>query len=312
MEALRFDRLSKSYGGGWLRGRGILALQNLDLAVEEGTAVGFVGPNGAGKSTTINLLMGLIEPTSGKALLRGSEPNRPEARSACGFLPENPAFPGFLSGAEVLALHGRLLGRRGGGLRRLVGALLERVGLSEAADRSVEGYSKGMVQRLGLALALLGDPPLLVLDEPMTGLDPVGRKEMRDLFLALRKEGKTLFFSTHILDDVERVCDRVAILDRGELLAEGPLSTILKGARRTYELTLGGVEPATRKALVRGVGGSIVPVEGGFVWTVQEPPPLEEALERLARRRIRVRSVSVTSGGLEEALLRSLRRGGRG
>ncbi len=234
-EALRIEGLSKTYRLGF-RMRRVVALDGLSLRVEEGSIFGFVGPNGAGKSTTIKILVGLIAPSRGTARIFGEPIGDPASRRVVGYLPENPAFHDFLRPLEVLRLLGRLSGLSGRGLDRRAEEVLDLVGLSDARDLTVRKFSKGMVQRLGLAQAVLHDPPLLILDEPMSGLDPMGRKDVRDLIVALRRRGKTIFFSTHILNDVETICDRVGMVLRGGLVAEGSLASLLDGSVKSVEL----------------------------------------------------------------------------
>ncbi|HET6437342.1 MAG TPA: ABC transporter ATP-binding protein [Anaeromyxobacter sp.] len=234
-DALLIENLGKTYRLG-VRARQVHALLGLDLRVEEGAIYGFVGPNGAGKSTTIKILVGLVRPTTGTAHILGKPISHPAARKAVGYLPENPSFPDFLRPMEVMRFLGKLSGLSGADLDRQAAALLERVGLSHALDLTTRKFSKGMVQRLGLAQALLHDPPLLILDEPMSGLDPIGRKEVREVIVDLARQGKTIFFSTHILPDVESICDRVGMLLRGRLVREGALQALLDGTVRSVEI----------------------------------------------------------------------------
>ncbi|HWO20816.1 MAG TPA: ABC transporter ATP-binding protein [Kofleriaceae bacterium] len=213
-----------------LRRRRVEALRGVTFTVERGHIFGFVGPNGAGKTTTIRTLMGLIRPTSGRAALLGEPVPSRAARARVGFLPEAPYFYDYLTVGELLDLAGRLFGLPAAARRRRADELIERVGLSRARSQSLKKFSKGMLQRAGLAQALMNDPELVVLDEPMSGLDPIGRKEVRDLILELRDRGKTVFFSTHILSDVEAITDRVAIIARGQLQAHGTPSELVRRA----------------------------------------------------------------------------------
>jgi ABC-2 type transport system ATP-binding protein len=247
--AISCSRLGKTYRLG-LRARKVEALADLDLAVEPGCLYGFVGPNGAGKSTTIKILVGLARASAGSATLLGLPVDDPRARRAVGYLPENPSFHDFMRPLEVLRYLGRLSGLSGADLDRRALARLEQVGLAHALDLTVRKFSKGMVQRLGLAQALLHDPPLLILDEPMSGLDPIGRKEVRDIVLGLRRQGKTVFFSTHILSDVESICDRVGMIFRGRLVREGALRSLLDGTVRAVEVRCAGL-PAGAEAELR-------------------------------------------------------------
>jgi ABC-2 type transport system ATP-binding protein len=238
---LRTEKLSKTFEVGVRRKR-VQAVKDLDLAVEEGEIFGFVGPNGAGKTTTIKMLMGLIFPTSGKAFIYDTAIPSADAKRRIGFLPENPSYYEFLTGREALRFFGQLSGVPAADLSRRTGELLELVGLSDAADRQIRKYSKGMQQRLGIAQALVGDPSFVVLDEPMSGLDPIGRKDVRDLILELKRRGKTVLFSTHILPDVESLCDRVGVIIGGQLRDVGRIGELLSPRVKSVELTLEGVE----------------------------------------------------------------------
>jgi ABC-2 type transport system ATP-binding protein len=209
------------------------ALRGLKLSVEQGTVVGFLGPNGAGKTTALHVLLGFVEPSAGGASLFGEDVRRSIARQRLGYLPENPQLYPFLTGLELLGMAGRLFGLRGRPLRKRVGGLLEQVGLGgPEARRRIGTYSRGMMQRLGLAQALVNDPDLVILDEPTGGLDPIGRLEMRGLIARLREQGKTVFFSSHELSEVELVCDRIAILARGRLVAEGRAADLVAPGER--------------------------------------------------------------------------------
>ncbi len=228
--------------GFWRRRRRIL--HALTLTVYRGEIFGYLGPHGAGKTTTIKLLTGLILPTAGSARLWGRDLTRISAKQQIGFLPENPYFYDYLTGREFLDLCGRLFGLSASVRRERMARLLRLTHLEEAADRQLRKYSKGMLQRLGLAQALINDPRLVILDEPMSGLDPLGRKAMRDVILQLKAEGRTIFFSSHILSDVEVLCDRIGILVGGHLRDVGRLEEILKTQTDSIELTLQRVSPA--------------------------------------------------------------------
>lgn len=216
------ENVSKVFREG-IRGRKVQALQDLCLHVSRGEVFGFLGPNGAGKSTTIKLLLNLIRPDHGKVFLLGQEVCHPEVRKRVGFLPENPYFYDYLTAEELLWFGGRASGVATRILKSRVPQLLHRIGLQSASRRHLRSYSKGMVQRAGLALALVHDPEVVILDEPMSGLDPLGRKLVGDLILELKEQGKTVFFSSHILNDIERFCDRIGIITEGRLLFVGGL-----------------------------------------------------------------------------------------
>ena len=237
---VRLEGLHKAYRLGFAWGKRVHAVRGLDLRVEPGEVLGFLGPNGAGKTTTLKLLLGLIRPTAGRAEVLGHPAGDPLARRRVGFLPENPYFYTYLRGHEFVELCGRLHGLSRSDARRSAADLLARVGLAGKEDLPLRRYSKGMLQRAGLAQALIGDPELVVLDEPQSGLDPVGRRQVRDLIRELKSEGRTVFFSSHVLADVELVCDRVALLVGGRLRSAGALDELLAPRVLTVDVTLEG------------------------------------------------------------------------
>ena len=242
------DKLAKTFRRPF-SGRKVEAVRGVSFDVTEGEVFGFVGPNGAGKTTSIKMLTGLIFPTSGRATIFGQEIPSPKAMARVGFLPENPYVYPYLTPREFVTLCGRLSGMSGSKLDRRVVEILGRVGMAEAIDRPVQALSKGMGQRVGLASALVHDPDLLILDEPMSGLDPVGRKDVRDLILEERERGKTVFFSTHILSDVEQLCDRVCILRKGEVVVSGKLLDLLETSKTRTEIALENVDRGLAKKL---------------------------------------------------------------
>jgi ABC-2 type transport system ATP-binding protein len=250
MTILRTQGLTKVFEVG-VRLRRVTAVEDLSLQVEEGEIFGFVGPNGAGKTTTIKMLMGLIFPTRGRAFVFDAPIPSEASKARIGYLPEQPAWYEFLTGREAMDFFGKLAGVPAAERRRRCGELLGLVGLADAADRQVRKYSKGMQQRLGIAQALVADPAFVILDEPMSGLDPVGRKEVRDLILELKRRGKTVFFSTHILPDVETLCDRVGVIIEGRLRDVGRLGELLSARVRSVEATV-EVADGAAGALGRG------------------------------------------------------------
>jgi ABC-2 type transport system ATP-binding protein len=238
--------LAKTYRTPFRRKK-VEALRGVSFAVQRGEIFGFLGPNGAGKTTTIRILMGLIEATGGAASIFGDRVPSRAARQRLGFLPEQPYFYDYLTVGELCDLAGRLFGVDGATRRERADRLIARVGLERARTQPLKKFSKGMMQRIGLAQALLHDPDVLILDEPMSGLDPIGRKEVRDLILELREAGKTVFFSSHILTDVEAISDRVAIVARGKILAFGTPHELLRQSVLGIDVTLrlpDGVDPA--------------------------------------------------------------------
>ena len=218
-------------------------LHGIDFEVKRGELFGFVGPNGAGKTTTLKILMGLIRATEGDAQILGHDVRETAFREHIGFAPESPYFYDFLTGAEILDFYARLCGVPKPRRRERVREVLELVGLAGAADARLRTYSKGMLQRIGIAQAIVHDPSVVFLDEPMSGLDPVGRKEVRDLVVQLNGAGKTIFMNTHILSDVETICDRVAILVQGRIAYQGELDGALPGGEREFDLTLSSLAP---------------------------------------------------------------------
>src|SRR3954469_1674839 len=240
--AIAAENLSKTFRIGFW-GRPVEAVRNVSFEVSDGEIFGLLGPNGAGKTTVIKILLGFVRASQGNATVAGHPAGSIEARRRMGYLPENPALYEYLTGVEYLRYAGRLAGLGKKDARQRSAVLLDQVGLGDRADRPIRRFSKGMVQRLGLAQAMIGDPELLILDEPMSGLDPIGRKDVRDLILRFRGEGRTIMFSTHILSDVEMICDRVAILIDGRVTDCGTLSSLLDPAARSVEVVAQGVPP---------------------------------------------------------------------
>ncbi len=216
MAIVSFDKITKDYTTGF--GKKKTALTDFSLSIHEGEVFGFLGPNGAGKSTAIKLLLNLIYPTAGKVEILGADAGNAENRRYVGYLPENPYFYDYLTPLELLHFAGKTSGMKARDIKGKSELLLNTVSLWKDRKRSIRNYSKGMVQRVGLALALIHDPKVIILDEPMTGLDPIGRRQVIDLILNLKSQGKTVFFSSHILEDIERVCDRIGILVNGVLI----------------------------------------------------------------------------------------------
>ena len=222
--AIQVTRLTKSFR---LHGGVVHALNGIDLCVDEGTVFGFLGPNGAGKTTTMHILLGFVAPTVGEAQIFGEDTRKNLARKRIGYLPEHPQTYPFLTGRELMHMASRFFGLRGSLARERTSRLLSEVGLDSAADRRIGTYSRGMMQRIGLAQALINDPDLVILDEPTSGLDPLARKEIRRIITAQRDAGKTVFFSSHELSEVERVCDHLAILNRGRVAVQGRADELL-------------------------------------------------------------------------------------
>ncbi len=252
MDAVDISELHKRFSGHWGRG-GVYAVRGVSLRIPEGGVYGLIGPNGSGKSTIMKALVGLLRPDAGHCLVFGAPATASGNRREIGFLPENPYFYKFLSGAETLRFYGRLCGLRGAALRRRVDELLELTGLTEAAHRRLGGYSKGMLQRIGLAQALVQNPRLLVLDEPTAGVDPIGSRNIRNIIENISRQGVTVFLCSHLLEQVQEICDRVGILYQGCLIAEGSMDELTRDGRR-QEIILRDPTPELMERLRAAAG----------------------------------------------------------
>jgi ABC-2 type transport system ATP-binding protein len=305
VNVVELKNLTKDYKVGSLGGGTLRALDHVTLTVGEGELFGLIGPNGAGKTTTLKLLMNLIFPTEGAAVILEKPVGDLEVKAQIGYLPENPYFYDYLTGRELLDYYGQLFGLSRTERKKRVGDLLERVGLSDAADLQLRRYSKGMVQRVGVAQALLNRPRVLFLDEPMSGLDPMGRREMTTLIQELNESGVTILFSSHILPDVEAVCDRVAILNRGKLVKEGRLDEILDVSVRAVELTVDNLteslakelEPLTRH--IRRLGQRVQ-------LELESENVVDEAIELIRSHDARLISLSPVKQTLEEYFVKKV------
>lgn len=267
------------------RGRKVRAVRKVSLKIAPGEVYGLIGPNGSGKSTTMKALLGLLAPTAGSCAIFGRNSLKVDSRREVGFLPENPYFYKHLTAAETVRFFGKLCGMRGRRLRDRVSELLKLVGLEEARNRRLKGFSKGMLQRIGLAQALVQEPRLLVLDEPTAGVDPAGSREIRDLILELKKRGITVFLCSHLLEQVQEVCDRVGIINQGVMVKEGVLDELISLENRT-ELVLENAGPDLReqiRLLVEVTDGARV-VSEGKARTTLERLFLEETRDRPANQ----------------------------
>jgi ABC-2 type transport system ATP-binding protein len=303
MAAIEILDLEKSYLVGFWRKRPKLALRPLRLTIEEGEVFGFLGPNGAGKTTTLKLLMGLVFPTAGTARLLGMEMDDPRVKSQIGFLPEQPYFYDHLSARELLTYYAQLSGVPARGCSARVEQMLMRVGLSDSASVQLRKFSKGMLQRVGLAQAILHDPKLVFLDEPMSGLDPMGRRQVRDLIQQLRSEGKTVFFSTHILSDAEALCDRVGVIHQGELRGVGAVAELTSQRKGQIEIIFcAQTVPAGLTQI-----GAEARLSGDMVNAVLPEEQQDAALEVLRRERFKLISLTPVRSSLEEYYIQKLR-----
>ena len=301
MPAIEILGLEKTYSVGFWRKRPKCALRPLNLTVEYGEIFGFLGPNGAGKTTTLKMLMGLVFPTSGTARILGMTLDDPQMKAQIGFLPEQPYFYDYLTARELLRYYGQLSGVDGKQLAGKVDAVLERVGLKDAADVQLRKFSKGMLQRAGIAQAILHDPKVVFLDEPMSGLDPMGRREVRNLIEELKGEGKTVFFSTHILSDAEALCDRVAIIHQGQLRGVGAVADLTASVHSKIEIVWRGPAPGAIKALAAECHAA------GDTMRVVVPEETQDAvLDLLRRERLRLISVTPVRMSLEDYFVAQL------
>ena len=303
MLALETTNLAKTYAVGFWRKKPRVALRPLNLTVEAGEVFGFLGPNGAGKTTTLKLLMGLVFPTGGSARILGMEIDDPRVNAQIGFLPEQPYFYDYLTAKELLEYYAQLSGVPAKERSKRVEAMLARVGLSEAACVQLRKFSKGMLQRVGLAQAILHSPEMVFLDEPMSGLDPMGRREVRDLIQELQQEGKTVFFSTHILSDAEVLCNRVAIIHQGELRGAGAVADLTAQAHRKVEIIFYGHSIPTGLTRL----GAETHVGGEVVRTVLPEESQGAALELLRQEQIRLISLNPVHGSLEDYYIQKLK-----
>jgi len=305
MLALEIENLTKDYTVGFWRKRPVRALDGLNLQVGSGEAFGFLGPNGAGKTTTLKILMRLIYPTAGEARILGRPLDDMQMRSRIGYLPEQPYFYDYLTAREFLVYCGAIFDLPRAEAARRAEELLERVGLTEAADKHLRKFSKGMLQRVGLAQAMINDPDVLFLDEPMSGLDPLGRREVRDLIASLRGQGKTVFFSSHVLTDVEAMCDRVAILNRGRLIESGRLSDILKSRGAELEAVVSGVSEVTIAEL-RAFAVEVAPTPEGARVRLHSDREVERLLAVVHRGGGRLVSINPVRESLEDLFVREV------
>jgi ABC-2 type transport system ATP-binding protein len=304
MPAIEILGLEKTYNVGFWRKRPKCALRPLHLTIEDGEVFGFLGPNGAGKTTTLRLLMGLVFPTSGSARILGREWTDPEVKAQIGFLPEQPYFYDYLTAHELLEYYGQLSGVPAKQRTKRVEQVLEQVGLRDVQGVQLRKFSKGMLQRVGIGQAILHDPKLVFFDEPMSGLDPMGRREVRDLMSQLKHEGKTVFFSTHILSDAETLCDRVAVIHKGELRGVGAVEELTSSVQGKVEVIWHGTQvPASIKAL-----GAECHVTGDRVRAIVDESQQDAMIDALRRERQRLIAITPVRTSLEAYFVEKLRR----
>jgi ABC-2 type transport system ATP-binding protein len=302
--AVYVESLSKTYTSGVLSRESVHALRDVTLTVQTGEIFGLLGPNGAGKTTLLKILLSIVRPTQGRATLFGQPVHDASARTQIGFLPEKHRFPDFMTADQMLRLYGRLSGVPPEASDERIPALLERVGMTKWRSTKIKKYSKGMLQRVGLAQALLNDPDIVFLDEPTDGVDPVGRRDIRDLLLWIHDQGKTVFLNSHLLSEVEKVCTRVAILNEGRLVRQGSVQE-LTAVERVYDLKATPVP----EALLDEFGDMLQRSEGGptgagglaqYRVLAEDRSALNAVLDRLRQHEVEVEAVQPVRRTLED------------
>jgi ABC-2 type transport system ATP-binding protein len=302
-DAIRIENLQKRFRLGFIpKSRPVL--KGITFSVREGETFGYLGPNGAGKTTTIKCLLGFIRPDAGTIEIFGRPHTLPRSRQALGFLPENPYFYDYLTAREFLAFTADLFGLGREEKEERIARLLKLVGLERAADLPLRKYSRGMLQRAGLAQALINDPKLVVLDEPLGGMDPLGRKEIRDIIVRFRDEGKTVFFTSHILQDIEMICDRVAIIVGGRIVKEGGLRDLVSEKVLFTEVTVAGLPPQT----FAGLGESVSAQGDRVLLKIYDEARVDEVVGLIHDRKGRLVSLSPRTETLEDIFVDTVTR----
>jgi ABC-2 type transport system ATP-binding protein len=299
MAIIETRELTKFYSS---RAKKVLALSGFNLSLEKGTIFGLLGPNGAGKTTLIKILLSITFPTSGQAYVLDREISDYEIKKKIGYLPENHRYPNYLTGGEVLKFFGKLSGLEGINLNKKIDELLELMKLSKWKKVKVKTYSKGMMQRLGLAQALINDPELIFLDEPTDGVDPIGRKEIRDILLELKAQSKTIFLNSHLLSEVELVTDRVAILNKGKLLREGTVQELTE-KKEEYRLTIEEIE-VTFKMPESYNGVNVIPLkDNSFIIKASDTNQLNQFIDYLRHNNVLISSIVKEKSTLEDMFI---------
>ncbi|MCF6286348.1 MAG: ABC transporter ATP-binding protein [Candidatus Hydrogenedentes bacterium] len=309
MRAIVTDNLTKVYKE--VGKASVKSLDGLNLTIEENEVYGLLGRNGAGKTTTIKLLVGLLKPTAGGATVFGKNMRCPEARRLIGYLPEQPYFYEYLTPRETIEFYGKLQSLSSDERKHQWDKLSELLDLRDIANQRLKGFSKGMRQRIGFAVALVGDPPLLILDEPMSGLDPIGRRMIRDLIMRCRDEKKTLFFSSHVMSDVEQICDRVSILVKGKLTHQGRIDELLGKKTKAVEIVVAGLGEDLRSALRQAAHGHRR-LDEQDLFTFADEEQANEAVQRIQQQGGRLVQFQPIRESLEDFFLRQQESGESG
>jgi len=305
MPAVKIVELTKVFKIS-IRQKRTMALNGLNLEVKEGEILGYLGPNGAGKTTTFKILLGLLRPTKGEAWLLGKNIKDISSREEVGFLPEQPYFYDYLTAQEFLDLYGQLYNLNKQARRAHVNELLELVGLQDVASTQLRKFSRGMLQRIGVAQALINEPKLIFLDEPMAALDPIGRKQMRDIILRLKSEGKTVLYSSHILSDVEAISDRVAILSQGKLLGVGQLDNLLGTGERLVEMNIEGLDEEGKAKIKRLALESIVERGNNIIVNIPSEEIVQEVQKIVVQHEAKLISLMPRMESLEDIFIRKM------
>jgi len=301
MEAVTSDKLSKVYSPG-SRTKSVTALSDFSLSVHKGEIFGLLGPNGAGKTTFIKLLLSIVFPTSGSAGILGKPLGDVAVKARIGYLPENHRYPAYLSGEQALSFFGNLGNLSGSALRRSIDSTLDLVDMKQWRKMKIRKFSKGMMQRLGLAQALINNPDLLVLDEPTDGVDPLGRKAIRDLLLQLKEQGKTIFLNSHLLSEVELVCDRVAILNKGKLLRLGSVRELTE-SEHVYSITLAETPPESLRVEWEATRAPVQIDGRTLTLSATDLPYLNGLLDRLRSQGCLIETITRKRNTLEDLFL---------
>jgi ABC-2 type transport system ATP-binding protein len=303
MRALEIKNLEKTFLSNFLI-RKYNILKGINLSAETGEIYGFLGPNGAGKTTTIKSVLGLIKPDKGEISILGRRGGSVASRKTLGFLPEHPYFYDYLNAEELIQFSGRLFNIPRKKLEARTKELLQLVGLQNKKNLKLKKFSKGMVQRVGLAQALVHDPEFLILDEPFSGLDPIGRKELRDIILSLKEQGKTIFFSSHILQDMELMVDKVGIILDGKIIKEGKLNQLISHSVRYNEIVFSGID----KNLLAGEGIDFQERDGDFILKSEDSADTNKDIEYIIRNNGKIISVTPVKMTLEDIFLKEIKR----
>ncbi len=305
--AIRVEHLSKTFGGGLRRRGEVQALVDVSLEVSAGEIFGLLGPNGAGKTTLVKILLGSLHSSTGTASINSHDCGNWRARQKAGFLPENHRFPSYLTGQQLLNVYGGLAGMSRSAIRARSNELLEQVEMTRWRKTKIRKYSKGMMQRLGLAQALLNDPDLVFLDEPTDGVDPVGRREIREILKGLKKQGKTIFLNSHLLAEVEAVCDRVAILDKGKLIKTGPVGALIE-TKPYYWIETYHLPEHIAGMITSGFDQAIIE-ENVIKLPLENPRKINVIIDILRKYEVDIISVKPLSVSLEDSFMQLIKGG---